>query len=99
VRDRAAVIPVGRRDERERAERRERGPEVVDVAPLGFVAEPADQQPVDRPRRAQDLEGREAEPDRLVLDQQALDPEIVARMLGRSLGNQRSLHHQRHIRH
>ena len=61
MRDRAAVVAVGRGDERERAERRERGAQLVEVAPLRLVAEPADEQPVDRPRRAEDLERRQPE--------------------------------------
>ena len=67
VRDRAPVVPVGRGDERELTERRERGAQIVEVAPLGLVAEPADEQPVDRPRRAENLEGGQPEPVRLVL--------------------------------
>ena len=67
MRDGAAVVAVGRGDERERPERRERGAQLVEVAPLGLVTEPADEQPVDGPRRAEDLERGQPEPLRLVL--------------------------------
>ena len=76
MRDRAPVVAVGRGDQGELTERRERGAQIVDVAPLGLVAEPADEQPVDRPRRAENLEGGQPEPARLVLHRQAREPEL-----------------------
>jgi hypothetical protein len=57
VGDRAAVVAVGRGDERQRPEGCEREAKLVEVVPLGFGAEPADEQSVDRPRCAENLEG------------------------------------------
>ena len=76
VRDRAPVVPVGRGDERERAEGCQLRTQLVEVAPLRLVAEAADEEPVDRPRRAEDLERRQPEPVRLVLHGQARQPEL-----------------------
>ena len=76
MRDRAPVVPVGRRDQRERSERRQRAPQIVEAAPPGLVAEAADQQPVHRPRRAENLEGGQPEPVRLVLHGQRRHVEL-----------------------
>ena len=76
VRDRAAVVPVGRGDEGQRSERRERAAQLVEIAPLGLVAEPAHEQPVDGPRRAEDLERGQSEPARLVLDRHLRQAEL-----------------------
>ena len=82
VRDRATVVAVGRGDECERTQRCERGAQLVDVAPLRLVTEPGDEQPVDGPGCAEDLERRHAEALRLVLHDERGDSERV-RELGR----------------
>ena len=67
MRDGAPVVPVGRRDQRQRSERRQRAPQIVEVAPLGLAPESTDQKPIHRPRCAENLEGGQPEAVRLVL--------------------------------
>ena len=80
--DRPSVVPVGRGYEGERPDRRERGPQRVEVVPLGFVAEPADDQSIHRPRRTEDLERRQPEALRLVLHGHRRETELDGQILG-----------------
>ncbi len=76
ARDGAAVVAVGRGDERDRVAGGDRGAQVVEGRRIGHRAEPVDEQTGDRPRRAEDLERRQPEPARLDLDPERVEPEL-----------------------
>ena len=64
ARNGASVVAIRGRHERERSQGFEPRLEILDpvVIPETFVPKPFFKRPVDRPRRAKDLEGRQPEP-------------------------------------
>ena len=71
-----AVVAVGRGDERERSDRRQAFGEFVDRQPrFEGLAETLLEGSINRPRRAENLEGRQAEATRFVFYQHSPDPE------------------------
>ena len=76
--DAGAEPAVGRGDDLEPTERGQRATELVHPVPLGRpAAEPAQRLAVERPAGAEHLVALETEAGRLVLDQQAPEPELV----------------------